>query len=186
MTGIEHFKLDPEKQTLFVFGGSQGSAAINNNVRECAGNLTEKGFQLLWQTGPGMYADLKKFDSMEIRTLPFINEMKEAYAAADLVLCRGGALTISELTLCCKPSVLVPLKSAAGDHQTKNARALEKAGAAMIIKEEELSPEKLTDTVTNLFNDQGKLEKMRLQTAKMGKPNAVKEIAGHIIEIARS
>lgn len=185
MTGINHFQFNPDKHVLFVFGGSQGSAIINKTVRDCIESLKEKEIQVLWQTGQTNYEELKQFESSGLRIVPFIHEMKEAYAAADLVLCRAGALTLSELTLCGKASILVPLKSAAGDHQFKNARSLEKSGAAKVITEDEIDPVQLSGAVAGLLSDQDEISQMRIQSAKLSKPDAGAEIADQIMQIAQ-
>ena len=94
--------------------------------------------QILWQTGDTEYSKFKKYNSDLIKVIPFIHNMADAYSIADLIICRSGALTISEITICGKPSILIPLPSSAANHQLKNARVLEKNGASYLIGEKRL------------------------------------------------
>ncbi len=180
-----NFQLNPEKKTIFLFGGSQGSAALNKVMDKTAEKLSEKGIQILWQTGHWQYSGLRHHDSATIRVVPFIDHMADAYALADLVISRAGALTLSEITLCGKPSILVPFPSAAGDHQMKNAQSLIKANAAEMIEEESLTPDALFYTVMKLFKKKSKLAEMADHAASLGKPDATSSIVNHILRLAK-
>lgn len=180
------FQLDPNKETMFLFGGSQGSAALNNMMVKTIKQISEKGIQLLWQTGHWQFAELKHHDSKSVRVVPFIDHMAEAYALADLVISRAGALTLSEITLCGKPSILVPFPSAAGDHQMKNAQSLINANAAEMIEESSLTPDRLYFSIMKLFQKKGLLKSMAKNAASLGKPDATTTIVNHILRIAKS
>ena len=114
--------------------------------------------QILWQTGDLQYNKYKRYNNINIHVTPFINNMANAYALADLVVCRSGALTLAEITVCGKPSILIPYPYAAGDHQTKNAQALVNAGASRILFEKHLQVGDL-DLIISLINDDNEIEK---------------------------
>ena len=181
---IKEFKLDPKKKTVFLFGGSQGSAFLNRIMNEVVKNIAEVGIQVLWQTGDMEYDKYKKRDSANIRLIPFINNMANAYKLADLIICRSGALTLAEITVCGKPSILIPFAAAAEDHQTKNAQALVNAGAARILFEKNLKPQEFYHTIMNLIHGKEELGQMVIASKKLGKPNATKDIVNHIMELA--
>ena len=181
---IKEFKLDPKKKTVFLFGGSQGSAFLNRIMNEVVKNIAEVGIQVLWQTGDMEYDKYKKRDSANIRLIPFINNMANAYKLADLIICRSGALTLAEITVCGKPSILIPFAAAAEDHQTKNAQALVNAGAARILFEKNLKPQEFYHTIMNLIHGKEELAQMVIASKKLGKPNATKDIVNHIMELA--
>ena len=110
--------------------------------------------------------------------------MADAYAMSDLIICRSGALTLAEITVCGKPSILVPFPSAAADHQTKNAQALVNAGASRILFEKSLHAQDFFHSVMNLIHDKAELEKMSEASKKLGRPDATREIVNHIFEAA--
>ncbi|MCH7762548.1 MAG: hypothetical protein IIB95_02250 [Candidatus Marinimicrobia bacterium] len=180
MTALKQFDLMDDKKTLFIFGGSQGSAAINRCVSDMVNELND--IQVLWQTGTSHYEQLKHHETESIRIKPFIDDMKSAYALADLTLSRAGALTIAEITVCGLPSVLIPLPSAAADHQTHNAKALEEQGAAKMLPESEMGSKNLTVLINNLLNNEHTLNKMSKSSKAFGKPEAVSVIVDHILE----
>lgn len=174
--------IPPGDPTLLIFGGSQGSRALNDVVvfalprlEEFRGRLT-----IRHQTGS---ADLERvragyrqagWDAAAV--VPFINEMADAYAQAHLVLCRAGATTIAELTACGRPAILVPFPRAAGDHQTVNARALERRGAALMIPQAELKSEQLARTIGDLLRDRERLQVMAAAAHAAGKRGAADRI----------
>jgi UDP-N-acetylglucosamine--N-acetylmuramyl-(pentapeptide) pyrophosphoryl-undecaprenol N-acetylglucosamine transferase len=171
---LQEFGLDPDKKTLFVFGGSQGSRAINRALLECLG-LLDSTWQILWQTGKSDYGEvLRKTEKSKIKCAihPFIQDMKSAYAAADLVISRAGALTLAEITACGKPAILIPYPFAAADHQRHNAEALKRSGAACVIPEKDLTPDRLSEEIHSLLADQTKLQEMAAKSRKLGKPDA--------------
>ncbi|HDY75495.1 MAG TPA: hypothetical protein ENH49_03120 [Candidatus Marinimicrobia bacterium] len=180
MTALKQFDLMDDKKTLFIFGGSQGSAAINRSVSNMVDELND--FQVLWQTGNNHYEELKHHETESVRIRPFIDDMKSAYALADLTVSRAGALTIAELTACGLPSVLIPFPSAAADHQTHNAKALEEQGAAKMLPESEMDSTNLSVLINHLLNNEHTLNTMSERSKALGKPEAVSVIVDHILE----
>jgi UDP-N-acetylglucosamine--N-acetylmuramyl-(pentapeptide) pyrophosphoryl-undecaprenol N-acetylglucosamine transferase len=182
--GIARFKLDPSKKTLLILGGSQGAASINAKIRQSLGELKSiSNLQLLWQVG-NHPSEIDTFHSSDTNglALQFIDDMPAAYAAADLVLSRAGALTLAEITATGKPAILVPFPYATDDHQTKNAQALEKAGAAMIIKDSQLPELNLVSLVSQLLKDEDKLASMSMASLTLGRRDAAQAIVQKIFE----
>ena len=182
--GMNEFKMEKDHQTIFLFGGSQGSAYLNKMMNQIVSNIAGAGLQVLWQTGDLEYAKYKHREADNIRVVSFIHNMADAYAVADLIICRSGALTLAEVTVCGKPSILVPFPSAAADHQTKNAQALVNAGASRILFEKSLHAQDFFHAVMNLIHDKAELEKMSAASKNLGRPDATKEIVNHIFEAA--
>ena len=179
------FNLSLKSKTIFLFGGSQGSSYLNKMIFSIIKNLTNAGLQLIWQTGDKDYLKYKHYSFKNIIITPFINDMAGAYALADLIICRSGALTISEITLSGKASILIPYPYAAGNHQTKNAQALVDVGAAKILSQKALKPKQLFHSIISLIHNQNELSKMSSSSKLLGKPNATKEIVDQIFEIVR-
>jgi UDP-N-acetylglucosamine--N-acetylmuramyl-(pentapeptide) pyrophosphoryl-undecaprenol N-acetylglucosamine transferase len=171
---LNKFNLDSGKKVIFIFGGSQGSHAINRAVLDSLDSLSES-WQLLWQTGENDFVSIsEKVRGKKIKCMvfPFIEDMRSAYAASDLVISRAGALTLTEITACGKPSILIPYPFATADHQRYNAEALQKEGAAEIILQKDLTGEILIQKLFSLLSDEEKLKKMAERSKKMGKPEA--------------
>ena len=177
------FNFKPEKDTVFLFGGSQGSAALNKIMNSAIDSLQQEDIQVLWQTGHNQFSKFQHHESNSVRVLPFINLMSDAYALSDLVISRAGALTLSEITVCGKPSILIPFPDAAGDHQMKNAEVLAKANAAQLIEEKDLSSFLLVETVLRLLRNKEKLEQMAHQTKNLAKPDATETIVDQILQM---
>lgn len=182
---LENFlrsKVAHERFTLLIFGGSLGAKGINSRVIDALPHLQDlKGqVHIIHQTGKGdLEAVTKAYAEAnfpaEVRE--FIDDMAGAYLGADLVLCRAGATTLAELTVCKKASILVPFPFATDDHQAVNAKALVDAGAAVMFREAELTGEKLAATIRELKNDPSRLAKMEKAAGLLGRPEASGEIA---------
>lgn len=168
---------EPSARVLLVFGGSQGARAINSAVSELVRAGLLPGLCLLWITGKGEYEQYASLDSATTRVLPFLTPMTDAYAAADLALARAGAMSTAELCAWGIPAVLVPLPTAAADHQTTNARALEAAGAAVVITQRELTPHRLRETLEALLRDRDKLGSMAAAARVRARPDSAARIA---------
>lgn len=155
------FGLRPDRPTLLVVGGSLGARTLNEAMESGLGRLEKEGIQVVWQTGRyfGDRAEKAAAGHDGIAATKFITDMAAAYAAADLVVSRAGAGSISELELLGKPCILVPSPNVAEDHQTKNARALSDAGAAILVSDAD-APGKLIQTVCDAFADHESLEAM--------------------------
>jgi UDP-N-acetylglucosamine--N-acetylmuramyl-(pentapeptide) pyrophosphoryl-undecaprenol N-acetylglucosamine transferase len=182
------FGLDPERKTLLIIGGSQGALSINKAVHEGLNDLINQDLQVIWQTGKTFVENARtriySLQTSRVFAADFIYEMDKAYAAADLVISRAGALSVSELCLVGKPAILVPFPQAAEDHQTKNAESLANEDAAMLIKDQDLS-EKLISSTVELANDSLLMKKFSENILKFAKPFAAKEIVKEILKIAR-
>jgi UDP-N-acetylglucosamine--N-acetylmuramyl-(pentapeptide) pyrophosphoryl-undecaprenol N-acetylglucosamine transferase len=184
--GIKFFHLDPSKKTVLVFGGSLGAASINEGVRVVIKDFMDTNIQWIWQTGKTNTPMAGEIGAMEnCRVQPFIDNMEFAYAAADVVVCRAGATTLAELTRLGKASIVVPYPHAAADHQTYNAQTLVNAGAAVMVVDRDVKM-KLKDAIQSLINDDKKRQQMNEASRAIGKPNAGREIAQRIVELAKS
>lgn len=178
---LQFFDLSADKKTLLVIGGSQGAKSINESIDANLKLFIENDIQIIWQTGK--YYFNKAIDIQEksgeknIQVLEFIKRMDMAFAAADIVISRAGAIAISELTAVKKPVIFVPLPSAAEDHQTKNAMKLVNNEAALLIKNSEAN-EKLGKTVIDLFNNENQMNVLKNNIGKM----AIKNSAGKIVD----
>lgn len=171
-----------EKFTLLVFGGSAGAHRINLGAVEALKKLRDlaSGLRVIHQTGEADFVATRRAYGglpFEAEVLPFIERMDEAYARADLVLCRAGASTLAELTAFGKAAILVPYPYAAYDHQRWNAQALRERGAAEMILDQELDGERLAGLIRTLYQDRQRLETMGHAAKKLGKPEAAKRIA---------
>ena len=183
------FGLEAGKTTLFIFGGSQGSLLINRSMETIILQLVRKlSIQVLWAAGSRWVDEVKASTesiSGRVAVFPYIEDMSTAYAISDLIVCRAGATTVAEITRTGKPSVLIPLASAAESHQMENARFLEKEGAACIIREHELGTGALEVALVELLRTPDRREKIGRRAKQLGRPDAaekiVKDLIGRII-----
>ena len=185
---LEHFKLDPNKKTVLVIGGSLGARTVNRAVAAGLEKFKAAGIQVVWQTGKGYIdqaqEDLKGFDYDGVKATAFITQMDYAYAAADVVISRAGAMSISELCLVRRPSILVPSPNVAEDHQTKNAMALVNHNAALLVKDKDAA-EQLVDEVLKLVQDDAARGKLESNIAGLAFENSVEAIAGEVLNLVR-
>ena len=173
---------------LLAFGGSQGARALNEALASWVAAGVPAGLGLVWATGRGQfepYAPLDRAADGRVRVVPYLSPITEAYAAADLALTRAGAMSIAELCAWGLPSILVPLPTAAQDHQTHNARALESAGAAIHLPQRELSAERLDALVGGLLDDPARLQRLAESARARGRPEAAEQIARRILTVVR-
>ncbi len=173
------FSLDPNVKTVLVVGGSLGARTINEAIEAHLEEFTKKGIQLIWQTGINYYPQaakaILKANNPSLKVFQFINQMDLAYAQADIVISRAGAIAISELCLVGKPVILVPSPFVAEDHQTKNALALVTYNAAVLVKDQELK-ENLWPELDALIQDDDRQEKLKANILALGKPQATESI----------
>jgi UDP-N-acetylglucosamine--N-acetylmuramyl-(pentapeptide) pyrophosphoryl-undecaprenol N-acetylglucosamine transferase len=183
---VTHFGLDPSRKTLLVIGGSLGARTINESVLAGMGSLKDKGVQVIWQAGRLYIEEMKARAGSalagRIQILEFIKEMDRAYAAADLVISRAGALAISELCIAGKPVVLVPSPNVAEDHQTKNAQSLVERQAAVLVPDHEART-RLVGYALSLLEDGDRLDTMSRNIVKMARPDAASAIANEVIDL---
>jgi UDP-N-acetylglucosamine--N-acetylmuramyl-(pentapeptide) pyrophosphoryl-undecaprenol N-acetylglucosamine transferase len=185
--GARFFGIDPQRQTLLVFGGSRGAAAINAAIAPHAADLAAGGKQIIWQTGSEEFEALRREPGAGregVVMMPFIENMEYAYAACDLAVCRSGATSLAELARAGVPSVLVPYPHAAADHQTENARAMVEAGASVLVPDP-LAGKLLASAVTELLADGARLRAMAAAARRLGKPDAARELADAVERLAR-
>jgi UDP-N-acetylglucosamine--N-acetylmuramyl-(pentapeptide) pyrophosphoryl-undecaprenol N-acetylglucosamine transferase len=174
-----------EGRVVLAFGGSQGARPLNDAIAGLLDAGLPQGIHLIWGTGRGSYDRYARHESERVRVRPYLSPIQGAYAAADLALTRAGALTVAELCAWGIPSLLVPLPTAAADHQRANARALEAAGAALMLEQSELSAERLGAALTGLLAAPEKLDRMAEFASSRGRPDAAERIATWILRIAQ-
>lgn len=182
-----YFGLDPNKPTLLVVGGSLGARTINESIHANLDIFKNSDYQLIWQTGE-TYADtaykaVKDCADKGIVTQKFIDRMDFAYAMADVVVSRAGAMSVSEICLTHKPAILVPSPNVAEDHQTKNAKALADRNAAILVADSE-APEKLGPAIEKLLSDANLRNSLSENAAKMAFENAADKIADEVLKLA--
>lgn len=181
---LSFFNLKENKKTILIIGGSLGARTINESIEKNIDLFTENNIQLLWQTGKIYYDGIrertKDKNLSEVKIHQFIKEMNMAYAAADIIISRAGALSISELCIVGKPTILIPSPNVSEDHQTKNAMALVNKNAAVLIKDIE-AKEKLGNEVLALLRDENKLNNLSNNIKTLAKTNAANDIVTEII-----
>ena len=185
---IKSFGLDPAKKTILLVGGSLGARTINESVLQHLDIVKSSDVQFIWQTGKYYSAaiaeQLKGQDIPNLKVTDFISDMGAAYKAADLVISRAGASSISEFCLIGKPVILVPSPNVAEDHQTKNALALSTRDAAIYVKDVE-APATLLELAVKTVNDEAKLKSLSENVLKLALPDSADIIAKEVIKLAQ-
>jgi UDP-N-acetylglucosamine--N-acetylmuramyl-(pentapeptide) pyrophosphoryl-undecaprenol N-acetylglucosamine transferase len=169
---------------LLAFGGSQGARAINETIVAWlrAGRRPPELY-VIWATGKGTFSQFVSLEQEGVRIRPYIAAMQDAYAAADIAVARAGAMGTAEMCAWGIPAVLVPLPTAAADHQTVNARTLAAAGAAIHIPQSEFTPDRLDQTLKMLLAQPAELEQLAAGARSRARPDAATRIAGRIVQI---
>ena len=186
--GLKYFGLKGDRKILLVIGGSLGARTINDAIRANLDELSRSGIEVLWQTGNNYFeaTSVAANDFHErIKVLAVIDRMDLAYAVADVVISRAGALSIAELCVTGKPGILVPSPNVAEDHQTKNALALVNKNAAIMVKDQEAN-EKMVLEALNLLQDGQMQQQLRNNIAALAKPRADEEIADEIFKLMKN
>ena len=183
-SALAEFGFAASRPTLLVFGGSQGARAINYAVAGALERRLLDATNVVWGTGVAHEPALGRYAvAGRVAVRGFFDPITPAYRAADLVVARAGAMTVAELCAWGKPSILVPLPTAAADHQTHNARALAAAGAAIYLPEHELTPFTLADQVRALVTDRPRLDALAARARSRGHPDAAREIVSKILTL---
>ena len=168
---------------VLVTGGSQGALALNLAV---AGWLADGGpgeAELIWVTGRGTYQQFERYQSGKVRVVDFLDPMADAYAVADLVVSRAGMITVAELCAWGLPSILIPLPTAAADHQSHNARVLADAGASYLLSQGELTAERLRNLIRHLLDDPSARSQMAQRARSRGRPHSAREIVSKLLTL---
>ena len=182
---IAYFNLDFNKKTLLVLGGSLGARRMNQLIAKEIDFLLHHNLQIIWQCGNLYMSDYMHFSETEnVQVISFIDRMDLIYAAADFVISRAGASSISELCLVGKPVIFIPSPNVAEDHQTKNAKAITEKDGAILLKESELD-EKFESVFNTLFHDENLQLNLSQNIKKLAKPNATKDIVEQIIKLIK-
>ena len=178
------FQLDGGKKTVLVLGGSLGARRINQLIEKELDFFEEKGLQVLWQCGKLYHEEYKKYGSNMVKVLAFVNRMELAYAAADVIISRAGAGSVSELCLVGKPVIFIPSPNVAEDHQTKNAMALVSKDAAIMLRENGLDAE-FEQSFSDLMGSKETREKLGKNIKKMAMPKATQQIVDEIEKLLK-
>ncbi len=181
--GYSFFNLNPNKKTVLIIGGSLGARTINESIYAGIETLKASGLQVIWQTGKN-FTKAEGQTSENIKPHTFIYEMDMAYAVADIVVSRAGALSIAELAQVQKPVILVPSPNVSEDHQTKNAMALVNSEAAILVKDSD-ARNILIDEVISLANNEMKQTQLRNNIASFAMPDAAKRIVDEVLRLMR-
>lgn len=185
--GYEFFHLDPSRKTILMVGGSLGARTLNASLVAALPDIARSDVQVIWQCGKYYYEDMSRLERegrlpANVRLYDFVSRMDYAYSVADLVISRAGAGSISELCLLQKPVILVPSPNVAEDHQTKNALALVRKDAAVIISDAD-APSKLFATALSLVHDDDRLKAMSLNIGRLAQRDSAKRIVDEIEKI---
>lgn len=185
----EFFNLKEDAKTVLIVGGSLGARTINQAVKNEVAGWSEKGYQVIWQTGKPFFEEAKQYvadnNIANVRVHDFIAKMDLGYALADVVISRAGAIAISELCLVQKPVILVPSPNVAEDHQTKNAMALVNHHAAVLVKDAEAA-EKLSPALEKILSNEDLYNQLRTNIGKLGLTNATNAIVGVIEQLVNA
>ncbi len=186
--GQKLFDLEPNRPTLLIIGGSQGARTINESIEIGLKRFIDAGVQVVWQTGSAFIerarAAVATVDSPLVKAYDFIYEMDKAYAVADVVVSRAGALSVSELCLVGRPAILVPFPAAAEDHQTKNAMSLVERNAALLVTDQ-AARENLVTAALDLLNNPTQQKQLSAQIKTLARPNAARDIAQQVINLTK-
>lgn len=176
---LAKYKLDALKKVVLVIGGSLGARAINKLIAKELPFFKEKGVHVLWQTGKLYYDQYKDLNGGDVSVMAYIDEMDMAYAAADIIISRAGASSVSELCIVGKATIFIPSPNVAEDHQTKNAQAIESGDAALLIKESNLET-MFRSGFEGLMNDERRREELGRNIKKLALPNATADIVDEV------
>jgi UDP-N-acetylglucosamine--N-acetylmuramyl-(pentapeptide) pyrophosphoryl-undecaprenol N-acetylglucosamine transferase len=172
-------------RVLLITGGSQGARVLNEVVGGWIRRGLPDGLHVIWATGKGSFPEYAHLESPRVRVRPYLSPIADAYGAADVALTRAGALTLAELCAWGVPAILIPLPTAAADHQTANARALAASGAARELPQRDLDVECLDREVRSLLGNPGRLDAMARAALARGRPQAAETIARRVLALAR-
>lgn len=181
---IAYFKLDAKKKTLLVLGGSLGARRINQLIEKELGSILAQNVQIIWQCGKLYFEEYKKYNSENVQVVAFIERMDFVYAAADIIISRAGASSVSELCIVGKPVIFIPSPNVAEDHQTKNAKAIVDKKGAILLKESQLDSE-FSLVFEALLKDKEKQNQLSENIKELALPEATQQIADEVVKLIR-
>ena len=179
---IEYFDLVANKKTVLVLGGSLGARRVNQLIEKELDRILSQNVQIIWQCGKLYFEEYKKYISDDVQVLPFIDRMDLVYAAADTIISRAGASSVSELCIVGKPVIFIPSPNVAEDHQTKNAKSIVDKKGAIMLKESELDSQ-FSLVLESLLKDKGKQDQLSENIKQLALPNATKQIVDEIVKL---
>lgn len=181
---IESFKLNPNVKTVVVLGGSLGARRINQLIEQKLDFFTDNNVQVIWQCGKFYFEEYKNHNAKNVQVSAFIEQMDLLYAAADVIISRAGASSVSELAIVGKPVIFIPSPNVAEDHQTKNAKSIADKKGAILIKESELD-QRFESEFKRIITDEKHAKMLSENLKKLAKPDATKEIVKHIVQLIK-
>ena len=181
---VAYFKLDSNKKTLLVLGGSLGARRINQLIEKEMEHILSQNVQIIWQCGKLYFEDYKKYNSTHVQVVSFIERMDYVYAAADVIISRAGASSVSELCIVGKPVLFIPSPNVAEDHQTKNAKAIVDKKGALLLKESELDSQ-FSLVFEAILKDEGKQKQLSENIKELAMPQATKQIVDAIVQLIK-
>ena len=179
---IQYFNLDANKKTVLVLGGSLGARRVNQLIEKELDTILSQDVQVIWQCGKLYFEEYKKYNSQKVQVSAFIDRMDLVYAAADIVISRAGASSVSELCIVGKPVIFIPSPNVAEDHQTKNAKTIVDKKAALMLKETELDLQ-FSLVFESLLKDSGKQDQLSKNIKQLALPNSTKQIVDEILKL---
>ena len=182
--GLAHFNLDPNKKTILILGGSLGARRINQLIEKELEFFASQKVQLLWQCGKLYFEEYQKYNSDNVQVMAFVERMDLVYAAADIVISRAGASSVSELCIVGKPVIFIPSPNVAEDHQTKNAQSVADKNGAILIRESELDTA-FESTFSDLIANESKQNELSRNIKNLALPNATKAIVEEILKLIK-
>ena len=182
--GLAHYNLDPNKKTILILGGSLGARRINQLIEKELKFFDSQNVQLLWQCGKFYLDEYQKFNSENVQVMAFIERMDLVYAAADVVISRAGASSVSELCIVGKPVIFIPSPNVAEDQQTNNSKSVADKNGAILIRESELDS-KFESTFSDLITDEKKQNELSQNINNLALPNATKAIVEEILKLIK-
>ena len=181
---ISYFNLDVSKKTLLVLGGSLGARRVNQLIEKELESIVLQNVQVIWQCGKLYFEDYKKHNGLNVQVVAFIDRMDLVYAAADIVISRAGASSVSELCIVGKPVIFIPSPNVAEDHQTKNAKSIVDKEGAIMIKESELN-DNFSTIFNTLLEDENQQKKLSKKIKQLALPNATRQIVDEITKLIK-
>ena len=181
-TAVAHFKLNPAKKTVVILGGSLGARRINQLVERELSFFDKAELQVIWQCGKFYYTEYQKYHKGNVQVFDFIDRMDLLFAAADIIISRAGASSVSELAIVGKPVIFIPSPNVAEDHQTKNAKSIAEKEGAVLLKESDLE-EKFESAFLRIATDDKYADRLSTNLKAMALPNATKDIVKELIKL---